>query len=143
MVLLANKCDLVKEGFCQDKAKMDKYCEEHGKKTVCKLINYLFLLMTVALTGFIGWFETSAKDSIGIDEAAKVRFLFPSVNFMPNVPPSHTHCLTRLYLTKLTFLQFLVSKILENDVVGAPSQQNDDAIQDLGKPQEQPNKGCC
>jgi GTPase SAR1 family protein len=30
VVLLANKCDLNKEGFCQDKSKMDKFCEENG-----------------------------------------------------------------------------------------------------------------
>jgi small GTP-binding protein len=50
VVLLANKCDLAKEGFCQDKAKMDAYCQEHR---------------------FIGWYETSAKDNIGIDPAAR------------------------------------------------------------------------
>lgn len=50
VVLLANKCDLAKEGFCQDKAKMDAYCQENR---------------------FIGWYETSAKDNIGIDPAAR------------------------------------------------------------------------
>jgi len=90
VVLLANKCDLAKEGFCQDRTKMDKYCEENG---------------------FIGWFETSAKDSVGIDEASK----------------------------------FLVSKILENDVV---RKEKDPNVIDV---QEQPGAknaaggggGCC
>lgn len=50
VVLLANKCDLAKEGFCQDKAKMEQYCQENR---------------------FIGWYETSAKDNIGIDPAAR------------------------------------------------------------------------
>eukprot|EP01094_Clydonella_sp_ATCC50884_P024950 TRINITY_DN639_c0_g1_i2.p1 TRINITY_DN639_c0_g1~~TRINITY_DN639_c0_g1_i2.p1 ORF type:complete len:217 (+),score=74.29 TRINITY_DN639_c0_g1_i2:205-855(+) len=50
VVLLANKCDLAKEGFCQDKNKMDQFCEEYG---------------------FCGWFETSAKDNIGIETAAR------------------------------------------------------------------------
>ena len=50
VVLLANKCDLAKEGICQDKRQMDKFCEDNG---------------------FIGWFETSAKDDIGIEDAAK------------------------------------------------------------------------
>jgi Ras-related protein Rab-32 len=31
VVLLANKCDLAgKEGICQDKHQMDKFCEENG-----------------------------------------------------------------------------------------------------------------
>merc|ERR1712217_421866 len=51
VVLLANKCDLAgKEGICQDRRQMDKFCEENG---------------------FIGWFETSAKDDVGIEDAAK------------------------------------------------------------------------
>jgi len=50
VVLLANKCDLAKEGFARNAAQMDKYCEEHG---------------------FAGWEETSAKDNINIDKAAK------------------------------------------------------------------------
>jgi len=56
VVLLANKCDLNKEGFCQDKSKMDKFCEENG---------------------FIGWFETSAKENLGIEEAS--RFLVKAI----------------------------------------------------------------
>jgi len=50
VVLIANKCDLAKEGFARNTAQMDKFCEEHG---------------------FAGWFETSAKDNINIDTAAK------------------------------------------------------------------------
>jgi len=51
VVLLANKCDLAgKEGICQDRRQMDKFCEENG---------------------FIAWFETSAKSSVGIEDAAK------------------------------------------------------------------------
>merc|ERR1712000_115549 len=51
VVLLANKCDLAgKEGICQDKSQMDKFCQENG---------------------FIGWYETSAKDDIGIEDAAR------------------------------------------------------------------------
>ena len=30
VVLLANKCDLAKEGICQDKRQMDKFCEDNG-----------------------------------------------------------------------------------------------------------------
>jgi GTPase SAR1 family protein len=45
-VLLANKCDLAKESL--DKEKMDAYIAEHG---------------------FIAWFETSAKEDIGIKKA--------------------------------------------------------------------------
>merc|ERR1711862_506833 len=51
VVLLANKCDLAgNEGICQDRRQMDKFCEENG---------------------FINWFETSAKSSVGIEDAAK------------------------------------------------------------------------
>jgi len=49
-VLLANKCDQQKEGLVTNPAKMDEYCRENG---------------------FASWFETSARDNINIDEAAK------------------------------------------------------------------------
>jgi Ras-related protein Rab-32 len=49
-VLLANKCDLQKEGLVCDGVKMDEFCKDKG---------------------FIGWFETSAKENIGVDEAAQ------------------------------------------------------------------------
>ncbi|XP_066158136.1 ras-related protein Rab-32 [Euwallacea fornicatus] len=49
-VLLANKCDQQKEGLVTNPAKMDEYCKENG---------------------FAAWFETSARDNINIDEAAK------------------------------------------------------------------------
>ncbi|XP_056141095.1 ras-related protein Rab-38b [Lampris incognitus] len=47
-VLLANKCDHGKE-FTNSVIKMDQFCKDHG---------------------FVGWFETSAKDNININEAA-------------------------------------------------------------------------
>ncbi|XP_041704164.1 ras-related protein Rab-32 [Coregonus clupeaformis] len=46
-VLLANKCDLT-EGNKELSALMDNYCKEKG---------------------FLGWFETSAKDNLNVDEA--------------------------------------------------------------------------
>ncbi|ENN81134.1 hypothetical protein HUJ04_012556 [Dendroctonus ponderosae] len=49
-VLLANKCDQQKEGLVTNPAKMDEYCRENN---------------------FAAWFETSAKDNINIDEAAR------------------------------------------------------------------------
>ncbi|CAH1377791.1 hypothetical protein MTP99_019203 [Tenebrio molitor] len=49
-VLLANKCDQPKEGLVNNHNKMDEYCKENG---------------------FTAWFETSAKDNINIDEAAR------------------------------------------------------------------------
>ncbi|CAB3374972.1 Hypothetical predicted protein [Cloeon dipterum] len=61
-VLLANKCDQPKEGIANTPAKMDEYIKEHG---------------------FAGWYETSAKENINIDDAAR----------------------------------FLVSKILQNDIL--------------------------
>jgi len=50
VVLLANKCDLARDGWHKTPPQMDKYCEENS---------------------FIGWFETSAKENINIDKAAK------------------------------------------------------------------------
>jgi len=50
VVLLANKVDLNKDGFTKTQVEMEKYCEENG---------------------FAGWFETSAKDNLNIDKAAK------------------------------------------------------------------------
>ena len=49
-VLLANKCDQTKEGIVQSRHKMDEYCQENK---------------------YIKWFETSAKDGYGIEEAAE------------------------------------------------------------------------
>ncbi|XP_035659703.1 ras-related protein Rab-32-like isoform X3 [Branchiostoma floridae] len=49
-VLLANKCDQAKEGMVNNTSQMDEYCKEKS---------------------FIGWFETSAKENINIDEAAR------------------------------------------------------------------------
>ena len=44
------KCDQPKEGTAANSSKLDEYCKEKG---------------------FVGWFETSAKDNINIDDAAK------------------------------------------------------------------------
>ncbi|KAK0171644.1 hypothetical protein PV328_005072 [Microctonus aethiopoides] len=49
-VLLANKCDQTKEGLINSPGKMDDYCKEKN---------------------FAGWFETSAKENINIEEAAR------------------------------------------------------------------------
>lgn len=49
-VLLANKCDQPKEGVVNNPTRMDDFCRERG---------------------FTGWFETSAKENINIDEAAR------------------------------------------------------------------------
>lgn len=48
-VLLANKCDQKKDNS-QSPSQIDQFCKDHG---------------------FIGWFETSAKDNINIDEATR------------------------------------------------------------------------
>jgi len=50
VVLLANKCDLQKEGMAQSSEQMDKYCAENK---------------------FLGWFETSAKDNTNIEAACR------------------------------------------------------------------------
>ncbi|XP_029449899.1 ras-related protein Rab-32 [Rhinatrema bivittatum] len=49
-VLLANKCDQMKEMSSQNFSHLDQFCKE---------------------SGFVGWFETSAKDNINIDDAAR------------------------------------------------------------------------
>ncbi|KAJ9582324.1 hypothetical protein L9F63_003329, partial [Diploptera punctata] len=49
-VLLANKCDQQKEGIVNNASKMEEYCRERG---------------------FTSWFETSAKENINIEEAAR------------------------------------------------------------------------
>ncbi|XP_028653716.1 ras-related protein Rab-32-like [Erpetoichthys calabaricus] len=63
-VLLANKCDQKKEGIGNSAADMDTFCKEYG---------------------FIGWFDTSAKDNVNVDEAA--RFLVGNIlsndNWLP------------------------------------------------------------
>ncbi|GFS18151.1 Ras-related protein Rab-3 [Elysia marginata] len=55
-VLLANKCDQAKEGLVNNTTQMDEFCKDKG---------------------FIGWYETSAKENINIDEAA--RFLVTKI----------------------------------------------------------------
>eukprot|EP01118_Nematostelium_gracile_P019145 TRINITY_DN875_c0_g1_i1.p1 TRINITY_DN875_c0_g1~~TRINITY_DN875_c0_g1_i1.p1 ORF type:complete len:216 (+),score=57.43 TRINITY_DN875_c0_g1_i1:124-771(+) len=50
VILLANKIDMAKEGFVKNSSQMDQYCKENS---------------------FVGWFETSAKENLGIDKAAK------------------------------------------------------------------------
>ncbi|KAG9484098.1 hypothetical protein GDO78_009810 [Eleutherodactylus coqui] len=49
-ILLANKCDQKRENSTQNPTYMDHFCKEHG---------------------FVAWFETSAKDNVNIDEAAR------------------------------------------------------------------------
>ncbi|RXM30594.1 Ras-related protein Rab-32 [Acipenser ruthenus] len=56
VVLLANKCDQKKDGNEDNSSNMDQFCKE---------------------SGFIGWFETSAKDNINVEEAA--RFLVENI----------------------------------------------------------------
>ena len=51
-----NKCDLANESFLGDITQLDDYCREKG---------------------FLAWFKTSAKENIGINEAA--RFLVAKV----------------------------------------------------------------
>uniref|UniRef100_A0A8C1J3L9 RAB38, member RAS oncogene family n=1 Tax=Cyprinus carpio TaxID=7962 RepID=A0A8C1J3L9_CYPCA len=48
-VLLANKCDQGRDVLTNNGIKMEQFCQENG---------------------FVGWFETSAKENINIDEAA-------------------------------------------------------------------------
>ncbi|XP_036443719.1 ras-related protein Rab-38 [Colossoma macropomum] len=49
-VLLANKSDQLREGVCPQIPKLDTFCKENG---------------------FVGWFETSAKENTNIEAAAR------------------------------------------------------------------------
>uniref|UniRef100_A0A8C7DM46 RAB38, member RAS onco family n=1 Tax=Oncorhynchus kisutch TaxID=8019 RepID=A0A8C7DM46_ONCKI len=48
-VLLANKCDQGQDVLTNNGIQMEKFCQENG---------------------FVGWYETSAKENMNIDEAA-------------------------------------------------------------------------
>eukprot|EP01102_Stenamoeba_stenopodia_P015995 TRINITY_DN552_c0_g4_i1.p1 TRINITY_DN552_c0_g4~~TRINITY_DN552_c0_g4_i1.p1 ORF type:complete len:211 (-),score=58.82 TRINITY_DN552_c0_g4_i1:122-754(-) len=85
VVLLANKIDMAKDGWHSTSAQMDKYCEENG---------------------FIGWFETSAKDNINVEKA----------------------------------MQFLLSKIIENDQDMVPPQPGPNPVEPTPAKQK---GGCC
>lgn len=50
MILKIIQCDQAKQGIVNTPSKMDDYVKEHG---------------------FAGWFETSAKENINIEEAAR------------------------------------------------------------------------
>ncbi|KYQ92042.1 hypothetical protein DLAC_11669 [Tieghemostelium lacteum] len=70
VVLLANKCDLGKDAFIKTANDMDKYVKDNG---------------------FIGWFETSAKENMNIEKAA--RFLVEHIlknDIRRNAPVSDT-----------------------------------------------------
>ncbi|XP_067289136.1 ras-related protein Rab-38b [Pseudorasbora parva] len=60
-VLLANKCDQNRDFLTNNGLKMDQYCKENG---------------------FVGWFETSAKENLNINEAANflVKHIIASEN---------------------------------------------------------------
>nr|XP_057936453.1 ras-related protein Rab-38-like [Doryrhamphus excisus] len=62
-VLLANKCDQGRDVLTNNGIKMEQFCQENG---------------------FVGWFETSAKENINIDEAANclVKHIISSENDM-------------------------------------------------------------
>lgn len=49
-VIVFSQCDLSSEGFLGNVSQLDDYCRDKG---------------------FAAWFETSAKENIGIDEAAR------------------------------------------------------------------------
>uniref|UniRef100_A0A1E1X4T6 Ras-related protein Rab n=1 Tax=Amblyomma aureolatum TaxID=187763 RepID=A0A1E1X4T6_9ACAR len=55
-VLLANKCDMSKEGVVNNPTEMNEFCKENN---------------------FAGWFLTSAKENLNIEEAA--RFLITQI----------------------------------------------------------------
>ncbi|KAJ8276679.1 hypothetical protein COCON_G00084310 [Conger conger] len=60
-VLLANKCDQGKDVLMNNGIKMDQFCKDNG---------------------FVGWFETSAKENINIDKAANclVKYIIANEN---------------------------------------------------------------
>ncbi|RWS07138.1 hypothetical protein B4U79_12506, partial [Dinothrombium tinctorium] len=56
-LLIANKCDLAKEGDSANAAFLDRFCQENG---------------------FVGWYFVSPKENINVEESA--RFLVSEVN---------------------------------------------------------------
>eukprot|EP00771_Trimastix_marina_P000941 gnl/Trimastix_PCT/1977.p1 GENE.gnl/Trimastix_PCT/1977~~gnl/Trimastix_PCT/1977.p1 ORF type:complete len:233 (+),score=22.21 gnl/Trimastix_PCT/1977:51-701(+) len=68
VVLLANKADLVDDEWT-NRSQMERFCEEHG---------------------FCGWFESSAKDRVNIDEAGEflVRKILDSGLLQASEPPA-------------------------------------------------------
>ena len=50
LLSLHYQCDMAKEGLVNNPQQMDDYCRDRG---------------------FVGWYETSAKENINVDEAAK------------------------------------------------------------------------
>lgn len=50
ILIFIPQCDQAKEGLVNNASQMDEYCSDRG---------------------FLGWFETSAKEDINISEAAK------------------------------------------------------------------------
>lgn len=70
------KCDQAKEGLVNNTSQMDEYCRDKG---------------------FLSWFETSAKENINIDEAARalvskvglLHFLSHINGSLHMVDPSH------------------------------------------------------
>ncbi|XP_030055206.1 ras-related protein Rab-38 [Microcaecilia unicolor] len=68
-VLLANKSDQGKDVHMNNGMKMDQFCKENG---------------------FVGWYETSAKENVNIEEAARclVKFIMASENdITPSAEP--------------------------------------------------------
>ncbi|XP_029506091.1 ras-related protein Rab-38b [Oncorhynchus nerka] len=68
-VLLANKCDQGREVLTNNGVKMDQFCKDNG---------------------FVGWFETSAKENTNISEAANflVKHIMATENdFLKSVVP--------------------------------------------------------
>ncbi|KAM4865593.1 ras-related protein Rab-32 [Thomomys bottae] len=79
-VLLANKCDQKREGG-QTLPQMDQFCKDHG---------------------FSGWFETSAKDNINIDEAT--RFLVENILLNHQSFPNEESDLDKIKLDRETLV---------------------------------------
>lgn len=65
-VLLANKCDQQRHGLCSKLPKLDVFSREHG---------------------FVGWYETSAKDNTNIDAAMVCLVESIMANNTDNAPP--------------------------------------------------------
>ena len=78
------QCDLASEGFLGNVSQLDDYCKEKG---------------------FAGWFETSAKENIGIDEAA--RCLVAKVIPPPSIHSSLHSCVYSFICIHFRFLRMM------------------------------------
>lgn len=116
LILPIRQCDQAKQGIVNTPSKMDDYVKEHG---------------------FAGWFETSAKENINIEEAARA---------LVNKVISHfTHKIfeKKMFIDFVLFLFLVSSQILFNDkIINAGDLVDAEKFNLDGRNGELPKKKC-